>query len=68
MNLAAAMVLVFFFLFAIIAYIVHGIRRDTTNQFDQFDASKHVAMAALIVGEVGGLAVLLAGFVAGQFF
>ena len=28
-NLTAAMVLVFFVLFAIVAYIVHGIRRDT---------------------------------------
>jgi hypothetical protein len=40
-NLTAAMVLVFFFLFAIVAYIVHGIRRDTTNQFEHIDA-KHV--------------------------
>jgi hypothetical protein len=30
-NLTAAMVLVFFFVAAIVEYIVHGIRRDTTN-------------------------------------
>lgn len=67
-NLTAAMVLVFFFLFAIVAYIVHVIRRDTTNQFEHIDAKTRAAMAALIVGEIGGFAVLLAGFVAGQFF
>jgi hypothetical protein len=53
---------------AIVAYIVHGIRRDTTNQFEDFDVPKHISMWLLIVGEIGGFAVLLAGFVAGQFF
>src|ERR1700730_17610428 len=33
-NLTAAMVVVFFFVAAIVAYIVHGARRDTTNQFE----------------------------------
>ena len=65
-NLTAAMVLVFFFLFAIVVYIVHGIRRDTTNQFEHADGTTHAAMTALIIGEIGGFAVLLAGFVAGQ--
>jgi hypothetical protein len=49
-------------------YVAHGIRRDTTNQFEHTGASTHVAMTALILGEIGGFAVLLAGFVAGQFF
>ena len=62
------MVLVFFFLVAIVTYIVHGARRDTTNQFEHTDASLRAGMTALIVGEIGGFAVLLAGFVAGQFF
>ncbi|WP_102141371.1 hypothetical protein [Mycobacterium hubeiense] len=68
LNLTAAMVLVFFFVFAIADYIVHGIRRDTTNQFEKTDATTHIAMSALIIGEIGGFAVLLAGFVKGQFF
>ena len=67
-NLTAAMVLVFFFVFAIVAYIVHGVLRDTTNQFEDFDVPKHISMWLLIVGEIGGFSVLLAGFVAGQFF
>ncbi len=65
-NLTAAGVLVFFFVFAIATYIVHGAKRDTTNQFSHPDATLHAGMAALIIGEVGGFGVLLAGFVAGQ--
>ena len=66
-NLTAAAVLVFFFLVAIGSYILHGARRDTTNQFEHPSALLHAGMVALIVGEIGGFAVLLAGFVAGQF-
>ncbi|ORV07009.1 hypothetical protein [Mycobacterium celatum] len=65
-NLVAAMVLVFFFAGAILSYIVHGARRDTTNQFEHPDRGLVVSMALLIIGEIGGFAVLLAGFVAGQ--
>ncbi|BBZ11455.1 hypothetical protein [Mycobacterium branderi] len=65
-NLVAAMVLVFFFVGAILSYIVHGARRDTTNQFDHADRGLVVSMAFLILGEIGGFGVLLAGFVAGQ--
>ncbi|MGQ9351903.1 hypothetical protein [Mycolicibacterium gilvum] len=67
-NLIAAAVVVAFFVLAIATYIAHGIRRDTTNQFEHVDTTIRIAMAALIVGEIGGFAVLLAGFVAGQFF
>jgi heme/copper-type cytochrome/quinol oxidase subunit 2 len=67
-NLTAAMVLVFFFVAAIFEYIVHGMRRDTTNQFEHPTMALTVGMVGLIIGEVGGFAVLLAGFVAGQLF
>lgn len=67
MNLVAAGVLVFFFLVAIGSYILHGALRDTTNQFERAGAGLHVGMWALVVGEIGGFAVLLAGFVDGQF-
>ena len=66
-NLTAAAVVVFFFLVAIGSYILHGALRDTTNQFEHPTAMLHIGMVALIVGEMGGFAVLLAGFVAGQF-
>jgi hypothetical protein len=66
-NLTAAMVLVFFFLAAIVSYISHWWRRDTTNQFEHADRTMKIEMAALIVGEIGGFAVILAGFIVGQF-
>lgn len=67
-NLTAAMVLVLFFVVAILSYIEHGARRDTTNQFEKPTAGLHAGMVALIVGEIGGFAVLLAGFIAAQLF
>ena len=67
-NLTAAMVLVLFFVVAIGSYIEHGARRDTTNQFERPTAGLHAGMVALIVGEIGGFAVLLAGFIAAQLF
>ncbi|MDX1882372.1 hypothetical protein [Mycolicibacterium sp. 120270] len=65
-NLTAAMVVVTFFVIAIVTYIRHGIKRDTTNQFADPDRGLHAGMFALIVAEIGGFAVLLAGFVAAQ--
>jgi hypothetical protein len=66
-NLTAAVVVVFFFVGAILQYIVHGLRRDTVNQFESPGQALRVAMVLLIGGEIGGFGVLLAGFVAGQF-
>ena len=66
-NLTAAMVLVFFFVVAIAAYIQHGFRQDTTNQFEHPSGGLHAGMLALILGEVGGFVVLLSGFVVAQF-
>jgi hypothetical protein len=67
-NLTAAMILVFFFVGAIASYISHGLRRDTVNQFEHPDRALKVGMMLLIAGEIGGFGVILAGFVAGQFF
>ena len=51
---------------AALLYIVHAMRRDTINQFEHVTPALTAGMVALIVGEIGGFAVLLAGFVAGQ--
>lgn len=67
-NLTAAMVLVFFFVAAIASYIAHGALRDTTNQFEKPTIGLYLAMALLILGEVGGFSVLLAGFARAQWF
>ncbi|MEE2060956.1 hypothetical protein [Rhodococcus artemisiae] len=66
-NLTAAAVVVVFFVGAIASYILHGVLRDTTNQFAHPTRGLGVAMAGLIIGETGGFAVLLAGFVKGSF-
>ncbi|CPX54101.1 integral membrane protein [Mycobacteroides abscessus] len=67
-NLTAAMVLVFFFVAAIASYIAHGALRDTANQFEKPTIGLYLAMALLILGEVGGFSVLLAGFARAQWF
>lgn len=61
-NLAAAATLVVFFVGAIASYVLHGLRQDTTNQLSSPTPALHLAMWALIVGEIGGFGVLLAGF------
>jgi hypothetical protein len=65
-NLTAAMVVVFFFVGAIVGYISHGVRRDTVNQFENPTRGTEVGMALLIAGEIGGFGVILAGFIVGQ--
>jgi hypothetical protein len=67
-NLAAAGVVVFFFVVAILSYISHGARRDTVNQFEHPARGSGVMMVLLIVGEIGGFGVILAGFVHGQLW
>src|SRR5271156_3979418 len=67
-NLTAAMLVVFFFVGAIVGYISHGLRRDTVNQFENPDRALKVGMALLIAGEIGGFGVILAGFIVGQLW
>lgn len=67
-NLAAAGALIFFFVFAIVTYCVHGFRRDTTNQFDDPVPGTHASMVTLIAAEIGGFSVLFAGFLDAQVF
>ena len=65
-NLTASMVVVAFFVIAIVTYIGHGSKRDTTNQFERPARGVHAGILALIVAEIGGFTVLLTGFVAAQ--
>ncbi len=67
-NLTAAGVVVFFFVAAILSYVAHGARRDTVNHFENPAPGTGLLMTSLITGEIGGFSVLLAGFVAGQFW
>ncbi|MGI8846415.1 MAG: hypothetical protein ACR2HC_09640 [Thermoleophilaceae bacterium] len=66
-DLVAAAALVVYFFAAVIGYTAHGLLRDTDNQFrDGGIPGIHAFMWTLIVAEIGGWIVLLAGFVYGQ--
>jgi hypothetical protein len=65
-NLLAAGSLYAFFAASIVAYMVHGLRRDTDNQFRDPVRGTHAFMGLLIAAEIGGFTVLLAGFVDAQ--
>ena len=60
--------MIFFFVAAIAGYCIHGWRRDTDNQFRDPVPGTHPFMWALIIGEVGGMLILLAGFIDAQLF
>lgn len=65
-NLIAAGALTLYFFAAVGGYAMHGWRRDTDNQFRDPVAGLHGFMVSLMVAEIGGWLVLLAGFVDGQ--
>ena len=67
-NLIAAGALYFFFAAAVAGYMVHGLRRDTDNQFRDPVPGTHGFMAALISAEIAGFLVLFAGFLDGHVF
>jgi hypothetical protein len=67
-NLIAAFAVIAFFLAAIAGYVFHGLARDTENQFREGERPPglHAFMWTLIVVELAGFGVLLAGFIDGQ--
>lgn len=65
-NVVALVVVLVFFVGAIASYCLHGLLRDTTNQFHPASPALTVSMVGLIIGEVGGSAVIIAGFIAEQ--
>lgn len=65
-NLLAAGAMAFYFFAAVAGYAVHGRRRDTDNQFRDPVAGTHAFMNSLIVAEIAGWLVLVAGFLDGQ--
>ena len=67
-QLAAAGVPLAFFALTIAGYAAHGLRDDTENIFAERNFTTTWFMYALIAGEIGGVAVLLWGFIESQFF
>ena len=62
----AAFVVIAYFLAAIGSYIWHGAKRDTDNQIRDPVRGTGVFFWSLVVAEIGGFAVLLAGFADAQ--
>lgn len=67
-NLIAAGAMAFYFFAAVGGYVLHAWRRDTDNQFRDPARGTHGLMISLIVAEIGGWLILLAGFLDGQVF
>lgn len=67
-NLIAAGAMAFYFFAAVAGYMVHGWKRDTDNQFRRPVRGLEVFMASLIVAEIGGWLILVAGFLDAQIF
>ena len=66
LNVGALSGVVFFFVAAIGSYCLHGWKQDTENQLKPLHPPVMGFMIALIVGEVGGSALILAGFIVEQ--
>lgn len=62
-QLFATTVPIFFFAAAVGSYVWHGILDDTENQFERKTFVTTWGMVLLIIGELGGVIVLLWGFV-----
>ena len=65
-NLLAAAAMAFYFFASVGGYVLHGWRRDTTNQFHPPTRGLRPFMVTLIAAEIGGWLVLVAGFVDAQ--
>ena len=65
-QLLAVIVPIFFFAAAVGSYVWHGLRRRERTQFSDTNWATTWGMLLLIFGEVGGIAVLVWGFVSTQ--
>ncbi|MFE7797652.1 hypothetical protein [Nocardia sp. NPDC057440] len=65
-NSAAAATIILLFVVTIANYIRLGLTRETDNQMRNPPSSMRFVLAALIIGEIGGFCVLLAGFATAQ--
>jgi hypothetical protein len=67
-NLLAAGAMIFYFYAAVATYAFHGWQGDRENQFSDPLPGTHLFMVMLIVAEIGGWLVLIAGFLDKQVF
>jgi glucan phosphoethanolaminetransferase (alkaline phosphatase superfamily) len=67
-NMIAAGAMIFYFYAAVASYAYHGWRQDTDNQIRDAIPGTNALMTSLIVGEIGGWLILVAGFLDKQVF
>jgi hypothetical protein len=67
-QVVAAGVPLLFFAITIMGYTAHGLKNDTENIFSERNFTTTWYMYLLILGEVGGVAVILWGFLSTQLF
>lgn len=67
-NLLAAGAMALYFFASVSIYTSHGLRKDTDNQFRDAVRGTHAYMITLILAEIGGWLVLVAGFLDKQIF
>ena len=67
-NVLAAGAMTLFFFASVATYAVHGWREDTDNQFRDAIPGTHAYMLTLVLAEIGGWLVLVAGFLDKQVF
>jgi hypothetical protein len=65
-QLAAVAGVLVFLVLTILGYLSHGIKNDTENIFSQRNFTTTWYMYLLIIGEIGGLSVILWGFIETQ--
>lgn len=57
-----------FFAITIMGYVAHGLKDDTDNIFHERNFTTTWYMYALILGEIGGIAIIVWGFFSTQVF
>lgn len=67
-QLWAAGVPLAFFAVTIAGYMAHGLKDDTDNIFHERNFTTTWYMYALIIGEIGGVSIILWGFLSTQVF
>jgi hypothetical protein len=56
-----------YFALAVIAYVLEGLKNETSNMFEKKNFGTTWFMYSLIAGEIGGFAFVFGGFIYTQF-
>jgi hypothetical protein len=65
-QLGAAGLVLAFLVLTVAGYLAHGLKEDTDNLFRERSFTTTWYMYMLIVGEIGGLSVIIWGFISTQ--